>query len=167
MHADIAVYEAENLLKTKYYQYTHTGTGQTDVACEEYSIPEDVQSYVDFITPNIHFDKRIATPMKRKEENHNESELNKYHISAIGHKVESGTTNSIGSHEDPTLPKQSDSRFPLGIFNELDNCDTSINPACLRALYYLSESADIDPNSVSKYSYLISSIQSPGRFQCS
>jgi hypothetical protein len=48
---------------------------------------------------------------------------------AIGYKVEFGTANSVGSHEDPTLPKQSNALIPMGVFRELDNCDTSINPA--------------------------------------
>ena len=150
LHADIKVHEAESLLKTKYYQYTHAETGQTHVACEEYSIPEDVQNYIDFIMPTVHFDKRVATPNNRREIESYEMQTNKPSKSAIGNKVRPGIGHSIGSPEDPTLPKLGDAIFPDDILDELDDCDNSITPACLRALYLLPDSDDFDPNPASK-----------------
>jgi tripeptidyl-peptidase-1 len=150
LHADLTVEEAENLLRTEYFKYTHAGTGQSHIACEEYSIPEDVRKYVDFITPTVHFDTRIVTPMKRRELESYEIPSNSRYKSSIGRKVETKPGYSIGSPEDPTLPKPGDVIFPDDLFDELDNCDKTISPACLQALYMLPDSDGFYHNPESK-----------------
>ena len=150
LHADLKLHEAESLLRTKYYRYTHAETGHTHVACEEYSVPEDVQSYVDFITPTVHFDRRVATPKNRRDIESHGMQANKPSKSAIGHTVQPGIGHTIGSPEDPTLPKLGDALFPDDVFDELDNCDNLITPACLQALYELPDSDYFDPNPESK-----------------
>ena len=89
LHAEVTVEEAENLLRTKYHRYTHTRTGQAHVACEEYSIPEQIQQHVDFITPTVHFDTKIAPQKKRRPMRENEIDIAKRQISAVNQKVES------------------------------------------------------------------------------
>jgi tripeptidyl-peptidase-1 len=59
----------------------------------------------------------------------------KRQTSAVGHDVHSGVGNSIGSPGDASLPKNG-GKIPFGtVLNELANCDVSIVPDCLRALY--------------------------------
>ena len=130
IHADVTVSEAEDLLKTKYYKYIHTVTGQAHIACEDYSIPEDIQKHVDFVTPTVHFDAKVENPKKRRSLEERETTT-----STIGHNVQPGTGHAIGSPGDKSLPKNG-GHIPFGtILNELENCDTSIVPDCLRALY--------------------------------
>lgn len=150
LNARLTVHEAERLLKTKYYEYKHAETGQIHVACEDYSIPEDVRAYVDFITPTVHFDKRIATPKKRREVASHEIHTNKRSTSSIGNKVEPGIAHSIGAPFAGSLPKQHDIALPLNTLNELDNCRASINPACLRALYRFPDMEDFVLNPASR-----------------
>lgn len=50
--------EMEALLKTKYNVYKHN-SGAHHLACDSYNVPEDVAPHVDFITPTIHFDRKI------------------------------------------------------------------------------------------------------------
>ncbi|KAJ5814568.1 hypothetical protein N7474_006345 [Penicillium riverlandense] len=54
---DISVAEAENLLGTKYHVFTHPKLGN-QIACESYSVPAHLASYIDVITPTVHL-----TPM--------------------------------------------------------------------------------------------------------
>ena len=133
----MTVDEAENLLKTKYYQYNHAVSGQKHVACEDYSLPEDIQRHVDFITPTIHFDAKVENPKKRRELNEREIDIFKRQTSksAIGHDVQPGVAHNIGSPTDGSLPKLG-GEVPFGtVLDQLENCDTSIVPNCLRALY--------------------------------
>lgn len=143
VHADVTVSEAESLLKTKYYKYTHGQTGQGHIACEDYSIPEDIQRHVDFVTPTVHFDAKVSSPKKRRTLEQREAST-----STKGHNVQPGVGHSIGSPGDASLPKDG-GKVPFGtILNELENCDTSIVPDCLRALYLFP--ADFPANSKSK-----------------
>jgi tripeptidyl-peptidase-1 len=118
-----SVGEAESLFRTKYHAWTHEESGEVHVACDEYSIPANIQKHVDFVTPSVHFDAR---PVPR---------------SADRKQLETSDTHGLRSglrHEGPYrgwLPKavqainQSDLNF------ELTDCDKQTTPACLRALY--------------------------------
>jgi tripeptidyl-peptidase I len=142
IHADVTVAEAESLLKTKYYKYTHAATGQANVACEDYSLPEDIQKHVDFVTPTVHFDSKVNTSKKRRSLGTRDTTT-----SSTGHKAQPGIGHSIGSPGDKSLPKQG-GLIPLGeISNELENCDTSIVPDCLRALYLFPPDFPTNPES--------------------
>jgi len=135
VHANVTISEAEQLLKAKYYEYTHLQTGQTHVACEEYSLPEDVQQHVDFVTPTLHFDVKIENHQKRRSMNKNEVAIAKRQTAAAGHQVQPGIGHTIGSPGDKSLPKNG-GRIPFGtILDQLEHCDKSIVPNCLRALY--------------------------------
>ena len=149
LHAEVTVEEAENLLRTKYYRYMHARTGQAHVACEEYSIPEQIQQHVDFITPTVHFDAKIAPQKKRRAMHENEIEIAKRQISGVNHKVESRKGRSLGSAGSWSLPKVGVDTPPVEPWNGLKDCDVSIVPECLRALYYLPAEFLSHPNSKS------------------
>lgn len=142
IHADVKVSEAEELLKTKYYKYTHAVTGQAHIACEDYSIPEDIQKHVDFVTPTVHFDAKVENPKKKRAMEERETAT-----SAVGHNVKPGVGHAIGSPGDKSLPKNGGT-IPFGtILNELEHCDTSIVPDCLRALYEFPPNFLVNPKS--------------------
>jgi tripeptidyl-peptidase I len=135
VHAGLTVEEAERLLKTKYYEYVHNMTGQTHIACDSYSMPDEIQKHVDFITPTVHFDTSVRATKKRRKVNNHEIQSVKRHASTVGHKVEPGIAHSVSGSGDGSLPKQGYSIFPGNVLNELDSCDTLTSPDCLRALY--------------------------------
>lgn len=72
LHFDATVSEAENLLNSQYFEYKHATTGQAHVACEEYSIPEDIKKHIDFVTPTVHFDAKVEGPKKGRALNERE-----------------------------------------------------------------------------------------------
>lgn len=130
---DASVDEAESLLKTEYHVYKHT-SGQPHVGCNGYSVPEHIRPHVDFITPTVHFDKRIDLPRAPSD-----AEVNKRSApsstAAVGTPVETKVAEKIGSPISGSLPKPG---VTLDIFNfldELKNCNKRITPNCLRALY--------------------------------
>jgi tripeptidyl-peptidase I len=133
LHFDATVSEVEALLSTQYFEYNHATTGQAHVACEEYSIPEDIKNHIDFITPTVHFDAKIENPKKRRTLNEEEIAIAKRQTSTTGHNVVPGIAHSIGSPSDKSLPKSGGKISNL--ITELENCDVSIVPDCLRALY--------------------------------
>ncbi|KAI9046641.1 hypothetical protein LZ554_009383 [Drepanopeziza brunnea f. sp. 'monogermtubi'] len=135
IHANVTVSEAETLLKAKFYEFTHVETGQTHVACEEYSVPEYIQKHVDFITPTVHFDAKVDLKKKRRAMTADDIALAKRQTSKVGHKVQPGIGRTIGSPSDKSLPKLGDKVHFGTIIDELENCDVSIVPNCLRALY--------------------------------
>ncbi|KAH7927947.1 subtilisin-like protein [Leucogyrophana mollusca] len=59
LHVNSTVGEVEGLLRAKYYVYVHD-TGAEHVASESYHLPAHVTPHVDFVTPTIHFDARLA-----------------------------------------------------------------------------------------------------------
>ncbi|KAJ8066000.1 hypothetical protein OCU04_005094 [Sclerotinia nivalis] len=126
IHANVTVAEAESLLNTKYYAYTHAETGQSAAACDDYSVPENLRKHIDFITPTLHFDAKVV-PGKQKRENTSQKDALSKH--------------RVGSPNDPSLPKQGKiisvtSHGGLQT-SPLATCNTHITPDCLRALYGL------------------------------
>ncbi|CZR58166.1 probable tripeptidyl-peptidase 1 precursor [Phialocephala subalpina] len=135
IHVNMTVSEAEQLLKTKYYEYKYSFSDETHVACDEYSVPKDIQGHVDFITPTVHFDVKLKNPKKKRDLDANEIEIAKRQTAAAGHDVQPGTAKAVGNPNDGSLPKAG-GKVPFGtILNQLENCDISIVPNCLRALY--------------------------------
>jgi tripeptidyl-peptidase-1 len=130
---DATVSEAEDLLNTKYFEYKHAVTGQAHVACEEYSLPEDIKKHIDLVTPTVHFDAKVEGPKKGRKLSQDEVAIVKRQTSSTGQNVQPGIGHSIGSPGDKSLPK-SGGKIST-IINELENCDVSIVPDCLRALY--------------------------------
>ena len=153
IEADVTVAEAESLLSTKYYEYRHTSSEQAHVACDEYSVPEDIRQHIDFITPTVHFDAKIGPPKERRGLDDRQTEIARRQTSAIGHNIQPGIGHSIGSPGDGSLPKEGD-HIPLGtVFSQLENCDTSIVPNCLRALYEFPPDFPSNPKSKSTFGW--------------
>ncbi|MCJ1408202.1 hypothetical protein MMC19_002276 [Ptychographa xylographoides] len=48
---DSTTSDLEKLLQTKYYVYENEVSGHTNVACDEYHVPTDIQGHIDYITP--------------------------------------------------------------------------------------------------------------------
>ncbi|KAK4995296.1 hypothetical protein LTR66_004858 [Elasticomyces elasticus] len=122
LNFDATVDEAEALLKTKYYVYAHTESGQPHVACEGYSLPTHIKRHVDFVTPTVYFDAKI----RAREEN--EDELRKRGIgNSIG---QPGSRSGHGSY-----PKFGKWMHHNDIITQLRNCSNQTVPICLHALY--------------------------------
>lgn len=137
IYTNVTIAEAESLLRAHFYEFTHVETGQTHVACEEYSVPEGIQKHIDFITPTVHFDAKVDLKKKRRAMTAHDIAMVKRQASKVGHKVQPGVGRAIGSPGDKSLPKLG-GKIPFGtIIDELKNCDSSIVPNCLRALYLL------------------------------
>jgi tripeptidyl-peptidase-1 len=154
IEAHVTAAEAETLLNTKYYKFKHAVTGQAHVACEEYSLPESMQDHIDFITPTVHFDVKVESPKKRRGLNVRELDIAKRQSEA-GHYVQPGTAKAIGSPEDKSLPKYG-GRLPFGtILDQLEHCDTTMVPNCLRALYHFPPYFPANPKSKSQYLHLL------------
>jgi tripeptidyl-peptidase-1 len=122
LHFDATVEEAEALLKTEYHLYEHEQSGQGQVACTEYHVPEHVQHHVDFITPTVHFDAKIIDP------NGPLGDLEKRHL------VERNVK-GLGLPGQGSLPKIQENNNFKNIINDLKDCSNNVTPDCLRALY--------------------------------
>ena len=136
MKFDATVTEVENLLQTKYKVYSHT-SGQNHVACEDYSVPQELSKHIDLIMPTVHFDTKITADPKQKKKRD------------IPPKLQPGNPNN------GFLPKKGktikgpgaspDAAQPF----DLSTCDTMITPDCLRALY------DFPNGTLSESSYAV------------
>ncbi|KAL9112021.1 MAG: hypothetical protein Q9227_003641 [Pyrenula ochraceoflavens] len=147
LHFDSTVEEAERLLKTEYHLYRHH-TGTPQIACDEYSVPDHIQPHIDFITPTVHFDAKVKSPVEEERKIKRRDDLNfkkraaapadvvrrgPSSTAAIGKPVETDTAEHIGLPSSGSLPK-SGGRLSK-ILGELENCNEQIVPDCLRALY--------------------------------
>ncbi|CZT04252.1 related to tripeptidyl-peptidase 1 precursor [Rhynchosporium graminicola] len=147
IHANVTVGEAERLMNTKYYEFTHRESGQSHIACEEYSVPERVQQHVDFITPTLHFDAKIEKSKKRRAMSANDIAIAKRQTSVSDHKIVPGIGHSVGSPGDKSLPKFGGNIPFQAILDQLEHCSTSIVPNCLRALYQFPPNVPANPKS--------------------
>jgi tripeptidyl-peptidase-1 len=133
--------QAENLLKTEYHLYEHT-SGHAHVACNEYSLPAHLTEHIDIVTPTVHFDKRIGAPRHMERGERLPEKLRNLN------KRELETTNSLhgilGSPQDASNPKQG--AAVVDALMTLDNCDSMITPACLRALYNMPPGSTAQAN---------------------
>ena len=140
MHLDATVAEVERLLQTKYKFYKHTETGQMQIACQEYSIPEYLQKHVDFVTPTVHFDARAV----KSEQN---SRVKKRQPSQESKEV--GAARSIGMPGSGSLAKPGRIMDKSGLVLQkttMDICSVLITPDCLRMLYDFKPNDDPAPN---------------------
>ena len=123
LNLNASIAEVEGLLKTEYKVYEHS-TGQKHIACEEYSVPQDVSQHIDLIMPTIHFDTKIVgDPEKRKQKR--DGAFRPGDTSNNGFLPKKGPTIS-GPGASPDVAPQ-----PFS----LTTCNTQITPDCLRALY--------------------------------
>ena len=105
--------------------YSHA-SGQNHIACDEYSIPQDLSEHIDLIMPTVHFDTKIVADPKKDKEKRD-----------IPANLQPGNPNS------GFLPKKGKTIKGPGISPDaaqpfdLSTCNTQITPDCLRALYGL------------------------------
>jgi tripeptidyl-peptidase-1 len=121
---EASITEVESLLKTEYKIYRHD-SGQDHIACEDYSVPQEVSEHVDLIMPTVHFDTKIVAgpePDNKKRD--------------IPTNLQPGNPNS------GFLPKKGKTIMGPGAAPDaapqpfsLATCNTQITPDCLRALY--------------------------------
>ena len=115
--------EVQDLLKTEYKIYQHA-SGQHHIACDEYSVPQDVARHVDLIMPTVHFDTKIVGESPELKQKRTEKRSNLILPGSPG----SGFLPKKG----PTiLGPSTDGAQPF----DLTTCNTKITPDCLRALY--------------------------------
>ena len=61
VNVNVSVKEAEHLLGTTYFVYTHADSGREHIACESaYHLPVDIAPHVDIVTPTLHFDVKAS-----------------------------------------------------------------------------------------------------------
>jgi tripeptidyl-peptidase-1 len=139
INAKVTVEQAERLLQTSFYEYVHEN-GKSHIACEVYSVPEDLRRHIDFITPTVHFDVKVNQPKKRD--------------TAAGKdgsdkpSVVPGKAKNIGSASSNIAAPKTDGEIPYAkIITELKQCDKYITPDCLRALYLFPPDFPANPGS--------------------
>ncbi|KAH8821627.1 peptidase S8/S53 domain-containing protein [Xylogone sp. PMI_703] len=124
---DATTEEAEGLLHTEFYGYEHKTTGHVSAACDSYHLPKHIQEHVDFITPGI----KLLAPVKR------------------GHRKRGfGMTKAKSSHGAALPPKfkPTDDSNLASIVNQLETCDQTITPACIKALYKVPPATKAHPS---------------------
>ncbi|KAL8671168.1 MAG: hypothetical protein Q9168_004321 [Polycauliona sp. 1 TL-2023] len=143
---DATVAEAENLLQTEYHLYKHT-TGKPHVSCSEYHIPEHVTRHVDFITPTVHFDTKIAQAVAQPVEKR--APTSSTSTAAVGRPVQTKAALGIGAPTSGSLPKKGATLSFQTVLDklrdELKNCNQFITPNCLRALYLFPPGVTANP----------------------
>ena len=121
---DATIAEVESLLRTEYKVYEHA-SGQHHVACEDYSVPQDVSEHIDLIMPTVHFDTKIITnPEQRRKKRNIPASLQPGNPSNAWLPKKGKTIKGPGAAPD-IAPQPFD----------LSTCNTQITPDCLRALY--------------------------------
>jgi tripeptidyl-peptidase-1 len=154
IEVNTTIFEAEKLLKTEYHIFDHMISGQPQVACHEYHLPQHVTKHVDFITPTVHFDTplnlkhRRSLPADAPQLKH-KREIRKRNVRTLGEATEQaefdgpipryrpGIAAEVGTNLG-SLPKQGATLADEEVSREaeqLDRCDRQITPACLRTLY--------------------------------
>ena len=129
LHFDATVAEAETLLKTEYHLHQHH-TGKPHVACDSYHIPEYLKEHIDFVTPTVHFDSKVAQGNPEKEKRAETSGT-----AAAGVPVQTKAALQIKDPDNGFLPKKGAVIDIDNLVDELEDCNTHITPNCLRALY--------------------------------
>jgi tripeptidyl-peptidase I len=117
------VEEAENLMNTEYYVYTHDKTMKEHVACEEYHLPLHISPHIDIVSPSVHFDAIINKNKKRSSSVQDPEPARKVGQPGFGNGPKLGAKLFT-----PPPPSPAD----------LSQCDEQITLDCLKALYNIS-----------------------------
>ncbi|KAF8860460.1 subtilisin-like protein [Acephala macrosclerotiorum] len=136
IHFISTIDEAEALMQTKYRAslpfpvYEHAETKKTHIACDEYSVPAEIKTHIDFITPTIEFGAVVRELNKTRA-------LPKRYITKGSL---NGTTKLVGLAVAgerlalPPPPPPSNNGL-VARATSPTYCDQYITPDCLRALY--------------------------------
>ena len=125
---DASITEMEDLLKNEYKIYSHKFSRQDHIACEEYSVPQEVSPHIDLVMPTVHFDTKIVENPAKQPKKRDRNQRDRL---------------QPGLPSDPWLPKkgpvfkgpgaQPNGQRPQA--DGLSSCNSQITPDCLRALY--------------------------------
>lgn len=140
---------ANTLLHTTFNYYENDGVQK--LRTTEYSVPEDLQTHIDLITPTTYFGKTVPQrPMpgvNRREKRLVPRYLNKFNGTTNGTNpspTNSATPGPTGTAT-PSPPNSTTSR-PVD-----PSCTDLITPTCLKEIYNIDYTAD--PNSGSKIGF--------------
>lgn len=120
--------ETERLLHTEFYVHHDSITGSKMPACEAYHVPSHIRDHVDYITPGI----RLLAPTGSIEKVHFE-ESKQLKRRDLLHQLRENPRN----YQRPAAP--------LANSSDLSTCDEAITPACIRALYNITETDKTEP----------------------
>lgn len=110
--------ELETLLSTKYHVYAHTFTKETHIGCDEYHLPTELVSHIDFLTPSV-----STIPIKRQEASQRGKRA----------QVKSLSPAAFPPHTRPAgITPNSNLNVP---------CHTAVTPACIRGKFNSSYDA--------------------------
>lgn len=143
---------ANTLLSTTFNYYENDGVQK--LRTTEYSVPEDLQTHIDLITPTTYFGKTVPQrPMPGMD--HRERRLVPRYLTNFNGTT-NGTTN--GTNPSPTnsaTPRPTGSATPSPpetTSRPVDpSCADLITPTCLKEIYNINYTAD--PNSGSKIGF--------------
>ena len=148
------VYLANSLLSTTFNYYANAGVQK--LRTTEYSVPDDLQSYIDLVTPTTYFGKTVAQIPVRpswvdrpRKMDHRVRNLATRYFNGTTNSTTSGTTNSttIGTTNSTTTGNTNSTTN-----DTIDaSCTTLITPTCIKELYNINYTPD--PNSGSKIGF--------------
>lgn len=118
---DAQAHEVEEIMVADFYIFEHAVTGTKNVAVDEYHLPQDVQEYVDYITPGI---KMRPDPRELKKLK------NKRHANQPIKRSFKPTNTFI----DGAKPLAAIPGFNTSILTP-ENCGTYVTAACMRSQY--------------------------------
>lgn len=114
------IQEAKELLKTNYYVYENTMTGDIKIACDRYHVPQLVHQHLDFISSTVELTEKNS-----------------------GRSLAASKGSQRKGQHSYTRPHLAGT---LTLPNHLSNCSQAITPNCLRALYGFPKGSMSNPN---------------------
>jgi tripeptidyl-peptidase-1 len=117
---DASVSEAERILHTSYYVYSHADSGIRNIACAAYHIPVKIQQHIDYITPGIKllsagYDSSRVDLSRRRRRRKRQNRNHDYDIAYV----------------------ETDDADDIAMLRNPGSCTTSTTPACVRAQYQI------------------------------
>ncbi|KAH8671471.1 putative protease S8 tripeptidyl peptidase I [Xylariales sp. PMI_506] len=125
---DAPASKVESLLRTEFYEHEDKETGGIIPATDKYHVPQSIQEHIDYITPGT----KLMAPMTA------DGELKM---------KRRGTHSRRGDRlKMPAKTDMSGNVFLSINATDLSTCDIAITPACVRALYNITEGTLANPN---------------------
>ncbi|QUC21684.1 uncharacterized protein UV8b_05927 [Ustilaginoidea virens] len=112
--------ELESMLKTKYHMYDHVQSRNAHIGTDEYTLPHEVSSLVDFITPGVVMSKTSRPSQNAKRD----GRLVRPHVA---------------------LPEQVAQLLAANPAST-SHCSQYITPACIKAQYNITDGTLSDPS---------------------
>ena len=111
--------EAETLLYTEYHEYEDSVTGGIMPSCDAYHVPQHLVDHIDYVTPGI---KLLAPPESHKSKR-----------TAVEKRADQLHSHARIMHD---LKVEAEAPFNA---SDLSTCDKNITPACVAALYNITQ----------------------------